>query len=136
RALMELIQITHDYTDNEFSLYGHNSFEHIWEDAISFCFGNEYRHYTHYMSKTIWNNGKVSVEKPTLRPDVIRWFPHAEKPTFLIIDAKYDLIRFDDEQQSLENNPGVGDVVKQYFYEFILDREGTSAPWRNASADY
>jgi|GEM_PF-3643187 len=136
RALMELIQITHDYTDSEFSLYGHNSFEHIWEDVISFCFGNEYGRYAHHLSKPTWNNGKVSVEKQTLRPDVLRWLPHTEKPTFLIIDAKYYLIRFDDEQQSLENNPGVDDVVKQYFYEFILDREGTDAPWKNTDADY
>ncbi|MEC3881921.1 LlaJI family restriction endonuclease [Parapedobacter sp. 10938] len=133
RALMELIQITNDYTNDEFSIYGHNSFEHVWEDAIGFCFGNEYKHYEQYLSKPIWENDRLKAERHTLRPDVLRWLPHPIKPILLIIDAKYYLIKFD-EEEGLTNNPGVGDIVKQYFYEFILYRTGIRAPWADMEA--
>ncbi|WP_462267772.1 LlaJI family restriction endonuclease [Mucilaginibacter sp.] len=131
KALTELIKMGSSSVNNDYSLYGKNKFEHIWEDAISYNFKNEYKKYSEHISKPIWRDAETGLitEKHTLAPDVIRWIKDETNSLVLIIDAKYYLFRFNTINIKAENNPGVSDIVKQYFYELVLNRPSSSAPW-------
>jgi hypothetical protein len=138
KALSELINASGQYGENTYTLYGKNKFEHVWEAAVSFCFKNQYHTFKKHLSPPIWanNSGSIVSEKHTVKPDVIRWIVDGNKSTMLIVDAKYYLFRFDDINKKAENNPGVGDIIKQYFYEFILSRDTSSADWLKFSTEY
>lgn len=138
KTLAELINVSGEYGESVYTLYGKNKFEHIWEAAVGYCFRNEYSKYKNYISVPKWVNmdGSIVSEKRTLKPDVIKWILKDGKSYLLIVDAKYYLYRFDDINQKVDNNPGVGDVVKQYFYEFVLSRMTSSAEWLNHDTKY
>lgn len=138
KTLAELIDASGEYGEKVYTLYGKNKFEHVWETAIGYCFRNQYSEYKKFMSVPKWVNldGSIVSEKRTLKPDVLKWIFKEEKSYLLIVDAKYYLFRFDDINQKADNNPGVGDVVKQYFYEFVLSRTTSSAEWLNRNTKY
>ena len=52
----------------------------------------------------------------TLKPDLVSIYPYDNDYCFAILDAKYYLIKL--TERSVEGNPGVGDVTKQYLYQF------------------
>jgi hypothetical protein len=138
KTLIELIRVGTTNNKQDYSLYGKNKFEHIWEDALSYNFKNEYKNFAKYISKPEWSDkgSGVITEKNTLRPDVIRWVKDSSRSVVLIIDAKYYLFEFNEIDKNAENNPGVGDIVKQYFYELVLNRPTSSAPWLEFNTTY
>ncbi|GAA3971568.1 LlaJI family restriction endonuclease [Mucilaginibacter dorajii] len=138
KMLAELINSNGAYGDNVYTLYGKNKFEHVWESGVSFCFQNQYQAYKSYLSTPKWINKDKTIisEKHTVRPDVIRWVKDAQNSIMLIIDAKYYMFKFDDISQRADNNPGVGDIIKQYFYQFILGRTTSGAEWLNYPTSY
>lgn len=138
KALSELISASNQYGEDNYTLYGQNKFEHVWEAAVGHCFKNQYYSLKKYLSAPVWQNhsGSILSEKHTVKPDVIRWIRRSEKSSMLTIDAKYYLYKFNDINNKAENNPGVGDIIKQYFYEFILKRAGSGAEWLNYDTEY
>ena len=54
-------------------------------------------------------------QSKTLTPDLISIYPYKDNYCFAILDAKYYLIKL--TKHSIEGNPGVGDVTKQYLYQ-------------------
>ena len=138
KSLKELLKIGTSASVQDYTLYGKNKFEHVWEDAVSFNFRNEYREFAGFISKPEWvdsGSGKIT-EKNTLRPDVIKWIKNGTRSVVLIIDAKYYLFDFNAINQKAENNPGVGDIVKQYFYELVLNRATSNAAWLKFQTSY
>ncbi|TSD67628.1 LlaJI family restriction endonuclease [Inquilinus sp. KBS0705] len=138
KSLKELLKIGTSTNVQDYTLYGKNKFEHVWEDAVSFNFRNEYREFAGFISKPEWVDsdfGKIT-EKNTLRPDVIKWIKNDTRSVVLIIDAKYYLFDFNTINQKAENNPGVGDLVKQYFYELVLNRATSNADWLKYKTSY
>lgn len=138
KSLKELLKSGTSASVQDYTLYGKNKFEHVWEDAVSFNFRNEYREFAGFISKPEWvdsGSGKIT-EKKTLRPDVIKWIKNDTRSVVLIIDAKYYLFDFNAINQKAENNPGVGDIVKQYFYELVLKRTTSNAEWLKYETSY
>lgn len=98
-------------------IYGTRSFYHVWEKVCTFILGDEKnKKYKKMIDKPIWTDalGKPS-EKDTLEPDIIKETDVFGNRAFIIFDAKYYTIYFNNGD--VKNNPGVGDVTKQYFYE-------------------
>jgi hypothetical protein len=125
KALIELINISNYTGDEQYTLYGKNKFEHIWEDAVSFTLNNEYSKWKHLIPAPEWKNadGSALGVKGTLIPDVLKVFSsiQSSKKALLILDAKYYLLK-QKKDNSEGTMPGVGDIVKQYFYEMVLHR--------------
>lgn len=108
------------------TFYGHNRFEQIWEKAISKVFSNQYDTYKNNISRPTWRSKQgAEFASPTIIPDCLRYIENesANLSYFFIIDAKYYLIKWDIESGEIKNIPGVSDIVKQYFYYFILNRK-------------
>ncbi len=59
-------------------------------------------------------SGKVHKAKKTLVPDIIT----IKGNQLSIYDAKYYKIKLDDKE--VKNQPGVGDITKQYLYELAF----------------
>ncbi|HEM3486443.1 TPA: LlaJI family restriction endonuclease [Streptococcus suis] len=109
---------------SDISFYGTNSFHVVWEKACAVALEN-------HLNQSLKSLGlgedntllKDSIEKPkwsskgkmqesdTLIPDTIS----VQSPLFMIFDAKYYLLKI--EENGLYNNPGIGDVTKQYLYQ-------------------
>ena len=124
--------------DLNFSLYGTNSFNLVWEKVCAEVFDNklntslgklnmsvplakEYRPsdtLIEIIEKPKWQ-GIDTEEKPapdTLIPDLISIPKIGNEDYFLIFDAKYYNLRLE-RGKTLSGNPGVGDVTKQYMYQ-------------------
>ena len=132
---------------SEFGLLGTCSFHTVWEKACKTVFGDQMemaiksrdlklaagdslRGVTaetplgQYIENPIWKiirndhakDDQVQKEKNTLRPDCLR-IKKGEDGYFDIIDAKYYLIKCD-KNGRLSGNPGVGDVTKQFLYDY------------------
>jgi len=62
-----------------------------------------------------WNMNGVSCSPDgSLTPDIISIY---DKDHFYILDAKYYLLKVNESSKSIENQPGVQDVLKQFAYE-------------------
>ena len=113
-------------SEHEFSLYGTNVFNLIWEKACGKIFGNIYKEIESKIAKPQWylNNIRYETSK-SLIPDIITEcnieYENDYERVFCILDAKYYLIK--PENISSGNGiPGVQDVVKQFSYhESFLD---------------
>jgi hypothetical protein len=125
-----LLQIN-DQTN--FSIYGHNRFEYVWEACISSNFNNQYSQYRDLIPSVCWYNSSVSVYKKTIRPDVIKWKLDIKSVLF-IIDAKYYLLEF--TNNNVLNNPGLEDITKQYFYQSVLSLRSLQFPWCEYETQY
>lgn len=138
KALAELIATSGQYGEDVYTLYGKNKFEHVWENAVSFVFKNEYPMFKKFISSPVWADitQQIILEKRTVKPDVLRWVYDTVSSNLLIIDAKYYLFHFNDVNLTSTNNPGVSDVVKQYFYELILSRKNSGAGWLERETKY
>ena len=134
-----------------FSMYGTNSFHAVWEKACAQVFDNQlstpigrlnlnvglhenYRIMKNYnlidiIEKPIWtafDSNKEHNVSHTLIPDLISIYELDGEMCFGIFDAKYYNIVLN--ENSLRNQPGVGDVTKQYLYQlayndFIIKHE-------------
>ena len=123
-----LLKALYIYVDNkdtsseksDISFFGTNSFHVVWEKACAVAFEN----HLDYSLKSLGlgdstKSLKDIIEKPkwtskgsdTLIPDTIS----VQSPLFMIFDAKYYLLKVEDK--GLYNNPGIGDVTKQFLYQ-------------------
>lgn len=114
------------------SFVGTNSFNLVWEDVCSVAMddctnksikelGLSYKEnkkqsllLSDVISKPNWKHtqsGKTYLAKKTLIPDIVS----IHGKNFSIYDAKYYKITLNERE--LKNQPGVGDVTKQYLYE-------------------
>lgn len=150
-----LLKTIYTYIANEkaeqdnlnFSLYGTNSFNLVWEKVCAENFGSvldkklyelplglsedyEARKNERLISiidKPKWhkNNPYVTDEKiDTLKPDLICIYPCDDTEyCFGIYDAKYYCIDFKEVKGKyrVTGQPGVGDVTKQYLYQLAYD---------------
>ena len=118
--------------DERISFVGTNAFNLVWEDVCSEVYGDCINMSIQEMGLQFKDDKKFSttladvVEKPkwthfksrktheaskTLTPDIIT----ITDDHFSIYDAKYYQIKLD--ENGVANNPGVGDITKQYLYE-------------------
>jgi len=114
------------------SFVGTNSFNLVWEDVCSVamddCINKSIKELglkysqnakqsallSDVISKPKWKHhesGKVHSASKTLIPDIVT----IKEDKLSIYDAKYYKIKLD--EQGVDNQPGVGDVTKQYLYE-------------------
>ena len=134
--------------DLNFSLYGTNSFNLVWEKVCSENFGSvlnkklgelplgvseEYKSkkdkkLIEIIDRPKWYKNSPSTyggKVDTLRPDLICIYPcnNDEEYCFGIFDAKYYCIEFYKEngRYKVTGQPGVGDVTKQYLYQLAYD---------------
>lgn len=111
--------ISHDTdqkSNNLVEFYGTRNFEVVWEKICGFVLDNQFEHVKPFIDKPVWNpvNG-AGHEVDTLKPDVISIFSGNTKKYFIISDAKYYNIKL--TEAIVANNPGVGDITKQYLYQ-------------------
>lgn len=120
------------------SMFGTNSFNLVWERVCANVFDNKLNvklnelkqipnsDYFDAESKTLieviekpkWRykeTDNLVEQSKTLTPDLISIYPYKDSYCFAILDAKYYLIKL--TKHSIEGNPGVGDVTKQYLYQ-------------------
>ncbi|MDM5326846.1 LlaJI family restriction endonuclease [Neobacillus sp. CF12] len=100
------------------SFYGTRKFEIVWEKVCSYILDNKYPELKDYVDKPNWitTTGKTH-HADTLIPDIISMY-QSERNYFIISDAKYYSLTLTDTK--LSNNPGVGDVTKQYLYQLAF----------------
>ncbi|MFR9276173.1 LlaJI family restriction endonuclease [Finegoldia magna] len=133
KSLRRFIQEdTSKTVSNKISFVGTNSFNLVWEDVCSVVFndsldkslkeiGLQYSRFdkqsmllSDVITKPKWLHKESNVThtaSKTLIPDIIS----INNDTLSIYDAKYYKIILNEDE--LKNNPGVGDVTKQYLYE-------------------
>lgn len=150
-----LLKTIYTYIANEkaeqdnlnFSLYGTNSFNLVWEKVCAVNFGSVLDKKLHELpldlsedyesrknkklidiiDKPQWHkqNPHVSDGKvDTLKPDLICIYPcNDTEYCFGIYDAKYYCIDFKEVngKYKVTGQPGVGDVTKQYLYQLAYD---------------
>ena len=131
-----------------FSLYGTNSFNLVWQKVCAENFGSvldkklwelplgvseEYtlmrdKRLIDIIERPVWykNNSDIKDENvDTLRPDLICIYPCYENDEYCfgIYDAKYYCIDFKQKKDGYKvtGQPGVGDVTKQYLYQLAYD---------------
>lgn len=130
-----------------FSIYGTNAFNLVWEEVCANNFGSvlnvelkdlpgglcsEYaakrnKKLISIIDKPVWhkNNPKIKDEVSTLKPDLICIYPcnGNEEYCFGIYDAKYYCIDFEEQEKGFKvtGQPGVGDITKQYLYQLAYD---------------
>ena len=129
-----------DKDDISYSLYGTNSFNLVWEKVCAAVFDNklnttlgqlkmsvplaeEFRSKSkepliNMIEKPKWKGNDMEEQDAadTLIPDLVSIPQIDGTDYFLIFDAKYYNIQLE-KGKSLRNNPGVGDVTKQYLYQ-------------------
>ena len=118
-----------------------------WPQDITFC---------DYMPRPIWRQiGQESSQSPDekaydlesrksgWRLDFIRTYPPKEKRTgsvtkLVILDAKYYDVSWNEKGTIISNQPGIGDIAKQFFYQKAFEdllrfnREGRAIGFVNA----
>ena len=120
------------------SMFGTNSFNLVWEKVCADVFDNKLnvklKDLKHILNRDYFDNNSKTlievIEKPrwryketnnlveqqkTLKPDLISIYPYKDGYCFAILDAKYYIIKL--TKYSIEGNPGVGDITKQYLYQ-------------------
>lgn len=124
-------------------LYGTRNFKWVWEEMCSQIFENQFistpelnKYKKFNISPPTWSiygynqaaelieeNTEISMKKNRLTPDIIRVIEFDDKKYILILDAKYYNIRaIEDRNNDLKiiENPGIGDITKQYCYHMAL----------------
>lgn len=123
------------------SFYGTNHFNLVWEKVCANVFNDKLNEkismlplalapkykdkgdktLSELIEKPLWktyeSSNEILVRKAnkTLTPDLISIFKIEDEYGFAIFDAKYYNIGF--EKEKVYNQPGVGDVTKQYLYQ-------------------
>lgn len=119
KLLYHLISKRHNHSSTQFSLYGTGSFHAVWEKICSDVFQNEIDIYKDHIPRPIWSDllGNKK-ELRTFRPDIIV----DSHDQFYILDAKYYNFSYGDDFFDVKNNPGIGDVSKQFLYAQIFEK--------------
>ena len=152
KTLCIYLENTDSFKENlGFSMYGTNSFYAVWEKACAQVFDNQLSipigrlnlnvnlHKDYQNRKNVklidiienptwiaFDSKKEHEVKHTLIPDLISIYEIEGELCFGIFDAKYYNIVLD--EKTVANQPGVGDVTKQYLYQlayndFIIKHE-------------
>ncbi|MCA1054312.1 LlaJI family restriction endonuclease [Rossellomorea aquimaris] len=131
KAIKAVLLNTSEHKMNQIDAYGTKYFEHIWEKICSELFDNKFKLYENSLPRPSWSSYPAGdiVEKDTFKPDVISTYKLEETEYFLILDAKYYNIRFDNGK--VLGNPSVNDVAKQLLYEKGLQTESIGKKVRN-----
>ncbi len=119
------------------SMFGTTAFHAVWEKICADVFSNRldtplagleitHKNLEGYnpkaklidiIEKPVWANDEVTHEAgDTLIPDIISVGQAEAGDYFIILDAKYYNIQLE-KNKPLRNNPGIGDVTKQYLYQ-------------------
>jgi hypothetical protein len=120
KAIYSFISKEKTDTDNfAISFYGTRKFHIVWEKTCAYILDNKYDDVKKHIGKPKWRtaSGK-NYEAETLIPDIITMYKQSMKKYFIISDAKYYDIKLSDTK--FDNNPGVGDVTKQYLYQLTF----------------
>ena len=133
--------------DLNFSLYGTNSYNLIWEDICKFNFKNcldtkisdlplgsaidgvtkGKEKLVDIIDKPVWTRNEpfVCCKADTLKPDLVSIYKvdGDNEYCFGIFDAKYYYIDFEPTRDGWKviGKPGVGDVTKQYLYQLAYE---------------
>ena len=138
KAIYTYISFGKKLNDGDYglSMFGTNSFNLVWEKMCSEVFDNKLyceidgfglssskkynsKKLIDVIQKPEWHrDGVVKQAQETLIPDIVSIFQSDNKRTFIIFDAKYYNIRV--EQNTLEGNPGISDITKQYLYQLAF----------------
>ncbi|WP_240378176.1 LlaJI family restriction endonuclease [Bacillus piscicola] len=128
KAIKSIIELSTDNSSFPLDAYGTRYFEHIWEKICSNIFDNKYKMYIKSLPKPTWESYDtgIKIEKESFLPDIISTPSIEGEDYFLILDAKYYHIRF--ENGTVKGNPSVNDISKQLLYEkglgdIILDEK-------------
>lgn len=150
-----LIRTLYSYISNEsmfeidygISMYGTNSFKHVWEKVCGEVFNNnlntpigqlelpvkldkQYKStekLINIIEKPLWvgyddiSNKFYKNSKDTLKPDIVSIGKYKDTIQFIILDAKYYNIQLEKEKK-LRNYPGVSDITKQYLYQLAYKK--------------
>lgn len=105
----------------DFILYGTKNFHIVWEKVCAFTLGDNLQQASlmSLIDKPEWvgPDGLQSYRK-TFIPDILLETEYNFKKSFIILDAKYYNIQFNNK--GVLGNPGIEDVSKQYFYEMAF----------------
>lgn len=112
--------------------FGSTNFENIWENICSDILGNEFvgngRYKKFKLKEPVWTKDKsaeINISKKRkgrkniLNPDTLKVVKNNGETILLILDAKYYDLNFISKNEVI-NNPGMGDISKQYMYELAL----------------
>lgn len=118
---------TEQELDN-FSVYGTNSLNLVWEKACGKIFENHFENGVYNdgerrfeIEKPRWHFSNKIYETDTLIPDIVTRFICNGDDIYGILDGKYYLV--DENNNSLNGNPGIQDVVKQFVYHRAILRK-------------
>lgn len=124
------------------SMYGTTTFHTVWEDVCAEVFSNKLNFQLRQLplpsgiasgyaptdrlidiiKKPRWFGFRADRSvfykdaQETLIPDLISVVLQDDQVSFVILDAKYYCVQLS-PNQALRNQPGVGDITKQYFYQ-------------------
>ena len=131
KAMHTFISQKNSFTnENVLTIYGTTAYHEIWEEMCCEIFSNKFNKIKHVIKKPKWilNNGKTHYHKKTFEPDIVTF----NEDTLFILDAKYYNLIFNEDL--LANQPGLGDITKQYLYQLALEdyREGKFDNVKNA----
>lgn len=106
----------HNKDPQEISVYGTNSFYHIWELACSKVFGNE-KALRYYFNYPIWSfQGSKYNAGGNLIPDLL----FEKNDYFFLLDAKYYIPKY--SKGHIENEPKTDSISKQIIYQLTLEK--------------
>jgi hypothetical protein len=142
-----LLKLMHDYFEsknvfsegNFLTLYGTPKYEHIWEEMCACVFNNKLDEevgvtlselfnkdftskvkFKHIVKKPIWILDEGFFEESTFRLDILTLYKHENCVDFIIMDAKYYLLDF--ENGELIGQPGLESITKQYLYQLAFKK--------------
>lgn len=121
KRLISFLDRIQDTSTEKFTLYGTGYFHIVWEKACSAIFDNKVDLFKSHIPFPTWNdlNGN-SIAKKTLIPDIISTIEGVNS-RFFIFDAKYyNITYFLPPGFDVCENPGIGDISKQYLYELAF----------------
>lgn len=100
-------------------LFGTRNFNMVWEKVCSYVLNDQSDIFNDNIDAPEWfsKSGRIHRTAP-IKPDIITIEEVKGNKLFVIADAKYYNINL--SGNSLRDNPGVGDVVKQYVYQMAF----------------
>ena len=104
--------------ENYLTVFGTSTYHVIWEDVCRRVLNDKLdSKIMNAIKKPKWilKSGKTHIAPKSFEPDIITF----DKDTFIIFDAKYYKLKFDED--TLEGQPGLGDITKQYLYQLALE---------------
>ena len=119
----KLLKTMHSFINEENSftnetsmtIFGTQTYHVIWEEICSDIFSNKIKNIKSHIKKPKWYHKYKTHKTETFKPDIVTWI----EDTFVILDAKYYNLTFNEEE--LSGNPGLGDITKQYLYQLALE---------------